>query len=149
MTLDWDASVDPTVAGYHLYYGDSSRGYTNVVIAGTATSAIVTNLSTGSKYFFAATTYNFFGLESDFSAEVSYVVPAKTVASLQAFASSQSRSLAISGTVGTSYQIQYCTNLTWSTGWYPLTTYTQTNAVQTVTVAPTTRPIFYRVQELP
>src|SRR5579872_5721768 len=72
VTLSWDTSTDPTVTGYNVYYGNSSRGYTNLVPAGTLTTAIVSNLASGATYYFAATTYNAAGLESDFSAEVSY-----------------------------------------------------------------------------
>lgn len=75
VTLSWDTSTDPTVTGYNVYYGNSSRGYTNLVPAGMLNSAIVSNLASGATYYFAATTYNAAGLESDFSAEVSYSVP--------------------------------------------------------------------------
>lgn len=252
VVLDWDKSVDPTVTGYNLYYGNASRGYTNVVAAGAATTAAVSNLTVGATYYFAATTYNLAGLESDFSAEVAYTVPVpntpptldpisnltinenagaqtvnltgissgspnevqtltvtasssdpslipnpvvsysspkttgaltlspasgasgtaiisvivddggavsnifsrsftvtvNSVAILQANATSlQNRSLTISGAVGNSYQIQYCTNLAPGAVWYPLSTYTQTNAVQVITVNPTQSAIFYRVQQ--
>jgi len=250
VVLDWDASVDPTVAGYNLYYGSASRGYTNVVAAGAATTAAVSNLTVGATYYFAATTYNLAGLESDYSAEVSYTVPApnaaptldplgnltinedagaqtvnlsgigsgspnelqtltvtasssnpslipnpvvsysspkptgaltfspvtgaygsaivtvivddggavnnlfsrsftvtvNSVAILQANAASlQNRSLTISGAVGSTYQIQYCTNLAPGSVWYPLSAYTQTNAVQVIQVNPNQSAIFYRV----
>jgi hypothetical protein len=74
--LAWDPSSDPTVTGYNVYYGSSSRNYTNVIPAGSATSATVSNLVSGVTYYFAATTYTATGLESDYSAEASYSVPA-------------------------------------------------------------------------
>ena len=73
--LAWDPSSDPTVSGYNVYYGTSSRTYTNVVPAGSSTSTIVSNLSSGVTYYFAATTYTVAGLESDYSAEAAYEVP--------------------------------------------------------------------------
>lgn len=75
VTLAWDASPSPEVTGYKIYYGPSSRNYTNVINVGNVLMATVTNLSTGATYFFAATAYDGGGLESDFSNEVSYTVP--------------------------------------------------------------------------
>jgi hypothetical protein len=76
VTLAWDASSDPSVTGYNLYYGGGSRNYTNTVNTGGATSAGISNLVVGATYYFAATCYNAAGLESDYSAEVAYTVPA-------------------------------------------------------------------------
>lgn len=151
VTLDWNASVDPTVAGYNLYYGSTSRVYTNVVTAGSATTASVSNLASGLTYYFAATTYNLAGLESVYSAEVSYVVPSSNAPPiLQATAlSDQNRSLTITGAVGNNYQIQYSTNLASGAVWYPLSSYTQSNSVQSVSLVPTQSVVFYRVQQLP
>jgi len=75
VTLAWDASPSPEVTGYKIYFGPSSRNYTNVINVGNVLVATVTNLSTGGTYFFAATAYDGGGLESDFSNEVSYTVP--------------------------------------------------------------------------
>jgi hypothetical protein len=72
--LAWDASTDPDVTGYNVYYGSSSRNYTNVIPAGSSTTAAVSNLQSGVTYYFAATTYTATGLESDYSAEASYSV---------------------------------------------------------------------------
>lgn len=250
--LDWDPSVDPTVTGYNLYYGLSSRGYTNVISTGTATTATVSGLTVGATYYFAVTSYDLAGLESDYSAEVSYTVPVPSnlptldplsnmsltenagaqtinlsgissgvvgsllpirltasssnpsvianpvvsysspnstgslsfsaapgaygtavltvivdnglplnnifsrsftvtvnnVAILQAAAlSTQNHSLTISGVVGTSYQVQSCTNLGPNAVWLPVLTYVQTNAVQSVSVDATPSAVFYRVQQ--
>ena len=77
--LSWDPSSDPTVTGYNVYYGASSRGYTNIVPVGSSTSAVVSNLAAGVTYYFAATTYNAVGVESDYSAEASFAVPSPNV----------------------------------------------------------------------
>lgn len=75
VSLAWDASTDPSAAGYNVYFGSASRSYTNVVDAGNGTSVTVSTLVPGATYYFAATTYNASGLESDYSIEVSYTVP--------------------------------------------------------------------------
>jgi hypothetical protein len=76
VTLAWDPSSDPTVVGYNLYCGDASHSYTNLLDAGNATAATWSNLVPGVTYYFAATTYTLAGLESDFSTETSFTVPA-------------------------------------------------------------------------
>ena len=78
VTLAWDASTDPTVTGYNIYCGGASRVYTNIVDAGNATSVTISNLVPTATYYFAATTYNLAGLESDYSLEASYTVPLAT-----------------------------------------------------------------------
>jgi hypothetical protein len=79
VALSWDPSTDPSVTGYNIYYGPSSRGYTNILTTGASTSTTVSNLAAGVTYFFAATTYTVDGLESDYSAEASYAVPAPII----------------------------------------------------------------------
>lgn len=71
----WDASPSPDVTGYRIYWGPSTRTYTNHVVIGNFLTGSVTNLSEGATYYFAATAYNAHGLESDFSNEVSLTVP--------------------------------------------------------------------------
>ncbi len=75
VTLAWDASPDPTVLGYNVYYGAASGTYTNKVDAVNATSATISNLVEGVTYYFAVTAYNGVGLESDPSNEAIYTVP--------------------------------------------------------------------------
>jgi hypothetical protein len=75
-TLAWDASVDPNVAGYVINYGVASRSYTNTVSVGNLTSGTISNLVEGTTYFFAAKAYNNASVQSDFSNEASYLVPA-------------------------------------------------------------------------
>ena len=74
VTLGWDQNTEPDIAGYKIYYGNSSRNYTNSkdVKDKTATSCIITNLTVGQTYYFAATSYNSSLVESNYSAEVSY-----------------------------------------------------------------------------
>src|SRR2546421_12233664 len=67
VTFAWDASTDPSVVSYNLYYGTASGSYSTSVSAGSATSATLTALAQGTTYFFAATAVNSSGLESPFS----------------------------------------------------------------------------------
>jgi hypothetical protein len=57
------------------------------------------------------------------------------------------RSLTILGKTGVNYQVQYCTNFSSHAVWYPLTTYSQTNVVQTISVDPSLPQAYYRVQQ--
>jgi hypothetical protein len=74
LTLEWDPSPDPDVAGYRLYYGGLSQQYTNLIEVGPATLAVVDNLLDGATYYFAVTSVNAAGLESDYSGEVAYLM---------------------------------------------------------------------------
>jgi hypothetical protein len=76
-TLAWNASDDPMVTGYNVYWrmGSNTYSITNYVSVGLVTNVTVTGLSLGTTYYFAATTYNASGLESPDSAEVIYTTP--------------------------------------------------------------------------
>jgi Fibronectin type III domain len=80
ITLDWNP-VAPTSnsatnpAGYELHYGPSSGNYTHVSNVGNTTGAIVTNLVSGSTYYFSVTAYNSAGVQSRNSNEVSVKAP--------------------------------------------------------------------------
>ena len=75
VTLAWDQSTDPNVAGYNVYYGVACHTYTNIIDVGKATNATISGLAEGTTYYFAATAYNTLGLESDYSGEVAFSVP--------------------------------------------------------------------------
>jgi len=68
-SLTWTASSDPNVVGYNIYFGGTSQQYTNVVAVGAVTNAVVSNLTEGMPYFFAAKARNAAGQESPFSNE--------------------------------------------------------------------------------
>ena len=72
--LVWNPSKDADVAGYKIYYGTASHAYTSSVDVGNVTNATITGLTENTTYYFAATTYNILGVESDFSNEAYYVV---------------------------------------------------------------------------
>lgn len=75
VTLAWNPSTDPTIAGYNIYYGGASYTYTNKISVGNATSVTISGLVPGTTYYFAATTYSASGLESAFSGELAYLIP--------------------------------------------------------------------------
>jgi len=75
VTLAWNASSDPTVVGYNVYYWTNGSTATNEIAVGNATSVTISNLVVGQTYYFAATTYNAARLESPFSATISYTPP--------------------------------------------------------------------------
>ncbi len=68
--LAWDASVDPTVVGYSIYYGPAAGNYTNRLDAGSALTLTTPTLPDG-LYYFAATAHNAVGGESDFGNVIS------------------------------------------------------------------------------
>jgi hypothetical protein len=71
ITLAWEANASSEgVAGYKIYYGTESQNYSNVIDVGNSTKRSVVNLKKGLLYYFAATAYNEYGVESDFSGEV-------------------------------------------------------------------------------
>jgi sulfur relay (sulfurtransferase) complex TusBCD TusD component (DsrE family) len=72
VTLAWDRSTSTNIAGYKIYYGTTSRAYTNTVDTGSSTNVTVSGLVNSTTYYFAATAYDTSNLESDFSNEVSY-----------------------------------------------------------------------------
>ncbi len=143
VTLAWDANTENDLAGYKVYYGNSSGIYSSNVDVGNQTSYTITNLVNGNTYFIAATAYDINGNESSYSNEVSYSVPDTTLpstpASLQATAISTSQidltwnaSTDNIGVVGyrifrDGIQITNTANTTYqNTGLSPSTTYTYT-----------------------
>ena len=78
VTLAWDPSPGTNIiANYKVYYGVASATYTNSAAAGTNTTVSVSNLVEGATYYFAATAVDTSGLESDYSTEVSTLIPIK------------------------------------------------------------------------
>ncbi|HTL54333.1 MAG TPA: fibronectin type III domain-containing protein [Candidatus Limnocylindrales bacterium] len=108
-TLAWTPSQASTIAGYRLYYGGASQTYTNTVEVGNTTSVTVSNLAVGGTYFFAVTAYDLIGLESEFSQEISYTVPASARLALRALVAGQML-VTGRGPVGYQYDIQTSTD---------------------------------------
>jgi len=76
ISLAWDQNPESDIAGYKIYYGVTSRNYTNVIDVGQTTTCTIAGLEEGITYFLAATAYDTLGTESSFSAEISFIVNA-------------------------------------------------------------------------
>jgi fibronectin type 3 domain-containing protein len=79
-TLTWDPpAVATNVAGYRVYYGTATGTYFqlpgNGVDAGTANTYTVTNLLSGTTYYFIVTAHDVSNNESGASNEVSKSIP--------------------------------------------------------------------------
>ena len=103
ITLAWDASTDPNIAGYKVYYGNASGSYPAAVDVGRQTSCTIANLSGGLAYYFAATEYDQSGQESGYSNEVVYAPTSPCTFSLSPAANSFN-STGGTGTVGVTTQ---------------------------------------------
>lgn len=75
VTLAWDPNSEPDLAGYKVYYGTSTRNYAVSYDAGKVTTYGISGLQEGVTLYFAATAYDRYGNESDFSEEVVYTTP--------------------------------------------------------------------------
>ncbi|HMJ90625.1 MAG TPA: Ig-like domain-containing protein, partial [Candidatus Acidoferrum sp.] len=74
-SLEWNPNSETNLAGYRVYTGEATRGYTSVVDVGNTTQFPLNSLTPRKTFFFAVTAYDTDGLESDFSDEVTYAVP--------------------------------------------------------------------------
>jgi len=79
ITLAWDASSGPDLAGYRLYYGQGSGNYTSAIDVSLQTTYTVVDLQDGAHYYFAVKAYDSSGNESGFSNEVSTTVGSSTI----------------------------------------------------------------------
>ena len=75
ITIAWDANNESDLAGYILFYGTSSRSYSNSIDVGNNTQYTLTGLIDGTTYYFAAKAYNTFDIKSDHSKELVYTLP--------------------------------------------------------------------------
>jgi hypothetical protein len=80
VNLAWDSNP-PTndsgtkTIGYRLHVGPASGNYRQTIDVGTLMAATVSNLESGSTYYFAVDAYNAAGIEGPYSNEVSYTAP--------------------------------------------------------------------------
>jgi hypothetical protein len=70
VTLRWNANGETDLSGYNVYYGKSSRRYGAPVKIGKKTSCTISNLDTGTNYYFSITALDTGGNESGYSAEI-------------------------------------------------------------------------------
>jgi chitodextrinase len=78
-TLTWDAVIHPNLAGYRIYYGTAPGAYVQPVGSGVSVGNVVTftvtGLTSGTRYYFAATAFDASNNESAFSNEVFKDIP--------------------------------------------------------------------------
>ncbi len=150
VTLAWDASSGPGIAGYRLYEGESTGTYTNIIDVGNATIATVSNLVVGATYYFAVSAYDDVGLESALSAEISYTVPLPSVARLQlSFSLEMFPVLTGTGPAGYSYDVLASSDLQ---NWLTLTNLTMNSGgvcglVESNSATTTGQMRFYRLRQ--
>ena len=77
VTLAWDKNPESDIAGYKVHYGTSSGSYDYSVDVGNYNSCTISGLEEGTNYYFAASAYNTNNVESDYSDELVYKVPAE------------------------------------------------------------------------
>ncbi len=75
LRVAWDPNTEPDIAGYVVSYGTSPRVYDQSMDVGLQTDAIVNGLTSGQLYYIAVQAYTADRLFSDYSAEISGVVP--------------------------------------------------------------------------
>ena len=73
-SLNEDGSLLTDLAGYYVYYGETSQAYTDFVTVEGSTSCSISGLSIGKPLYFAVTAFDTSGNESTFSSEVSTVL---------------------------------------------------------------------------
>jgi PKD repeat protein len=79
--LAWDTSTSSNVGGYKISYGQTSGNYTSTIDAGNSTTYSLTGLQEGTKYYFAVKAYDSTKtVESAYSNETNFIVPATTTA---------------------------------------------------------------------
>ncbi len=75
VTIAWDPNPEPDVRAYIIYYGNASRDYPYHTNVGNVTTATVYGLKEGVTWYFAITSTNAAGLESDYSNEITNHIP--------------------------------------------------------------------------
>ena len=75
VSLAWNPNPEPSLAGYKIHYGTSSRNYTHQKDVGNVTQCTISGLEEGKTYYFAATAYDTRGNESGYSNEVHFSIP--------------------------------------------------------------------------
>lgn len=75
--LTWNANTEADLAGYKIYYGESSRTYNTVINLNTDTVKVINGFEVGKIYYFAITAYDTANNESGFSNEVSILIKLK------------------------------------------------------------------------
>ena len=73
--FSWDAVPDPVVIGYKVHWGTQSGIYDQSIDAGNVSEVVIGTFTQGVPYFSSITAYSSTGEESDFSVEISFIIP--------------------------------------------------------------------------
>lgn len=115
VTLSWDPSSSPNIAGYDIYYGTVSSNYTSSITVSNVDGVTISGLTNGATYYFAARTFDSSGSMSAFSPQISFVVGTTSAIpgaiTSQLTSSSGQFSFSVSGTSGYEYAVEASTNL--------------------------------------
>jgi PKD repeat protein len=114
--LAWDANTDPAVAGYMVYYGQVSGGYTSKVDVGNTTNKSISGLLDGKTYYYAVTAYDINRVESDYSNEASGAVAVAYAAPAANFNTSATSGTAPLSIAFTSTSTGTITGYSWNFG---------------------------------
>jgi hypothetical protein len=76
VTLAWNPSSGPNLAGYRVHEGTFSGVYIQTIDVGNLTTATISNLTAGFTYYFVVSAYNTAGVESGPSNEVAFTAAA-------------------------------------------------------------------------
>jgi hypothetical protein len=125
VTLMWNPSPSPDIAGYNVLYGTASGDYTSEVLVGNTNVVTISNLEPGITYYFAVTCYNLAGEESAPSNEATYTVPAdltsQAVVLGNAALASNGFSFTVTDEAGTNFVVEASVDLV---NWIPVSTNT-------------------------
>lgn len=116
-TLAWDPSSSSSVAGYNVYYGQSSGNYSSKVSVPNQNSYVLTGLQDGQTYYFVVTARDSAGTESGRSNEVSFTVPSSTAAPVPSFTATPTSGIApLNVTFAASATVGTVTGYSWDLG---------------------------------
>jgi hypothetical protein len=117
LRLAWSPSASPSVAGYHIYYGNNAANFEYEMDTGTNTSFEVSGLQEGQTDYFVVTSYNAQGADSPPSNMISFIVPGQ-VKLVHPAGEASPAMISFSVAPGHAYQLQASVDLTtWSTIW--------------------------------
>lgn len=84
LSLNWNSNTESDLAGYRVYYGNTSGIYTSSEDAGNVTSYEISNVTNGKTYYISLRAYDTSGNESASSQEVyAYIPVSNTTPSIQ------------------------------------------------------------------
>ncbi|HOP99080.1 MAG TPA: fibronectin type III domain-containing protein [Verrucomicrobiota bacterium] len=117
VTLAWDPSIGPNIAGYRVLYGFEARRYLYAKDVGNVTTAKIELPEGGTEYHFAVIAYNSMKVPSPPSEEVVYVPPHRP--RLRLSADTNHIRLAWNSSPGKGYRVLYKPDLS-TPGWSPI-----------------------------